>query len=111
MHNEIVCEKFYYGLQKKTINCYFNEVISVKKANYGRTSKNICGTSNTTTCYSHNSFDIISNNCGGKQYCTIKASNSIFGDPCVGVEKYLRVVYECVKAKNYFFYNDFQNTT
>ena len=80
------------------IKCRLNEVIVVKKANYGRTAKNVCGISRTTTCFSHNAFDIVSNNCGGKQRCTIKANNYIFGDPCKGVLKYLEVVYECVKG-------------
>ena len=97
-HTEIVCEKSYHGLQRKEIKCLSNEVIHVKKANYGRTATNICGTSSTTTCYSTNSFDIVSNNCEGKQTCTIEASNSIFGDPCGGIEKYLEVDYQCVQG-------------
>ena len=98
-HIEIVCEKSYYGIQSKAITCPLNEVISVKNANYGRTEKEICGTSSTIACYSRNSFEIVSNKCAGKQDCIIEASNSISGDPCVGVEKYLRVVYKCIKSK------------
>ena len=96
---EIVCEKSYHEFpQSKEIKCFSNEVIHVKNANYGRTATNICGTSSTTTCYSTNSFDIVSNNCEGKQTCTIEANNSIFGDPCFGIEKYLEVVYQCVQG-------------
>lgn len=33
--------------------------------------------------------------CGGKNNCTIEASNSVFGDPCYGIYKYLEVAYVC----------------
>lgn len=33
--------------------------------------------------------------CSGKNICTIKASNSVFGDPCVGTYKYLELAYIC----------------
>lgn len=33
--------------------------------------------------------------CNGKNSCTIRASNSVFGDPCVGTYKYLEVSYVC----------------
>lgn len=33
--------------------------------------------------------------CNGKNSCTIRASNSVFGDPCGGTYKYLEVAYVC----------------
>ena len=33
--------------------------------------------------------------CDGKHYCTIAASNGIFGDPCYGIAKYLTATWEC----------------
>ncbi|XP_075328731.1 L-rhamnose-binding lectin CSL3-like [Odontesthes bonariensis] len=30
--------------------------------------------------------------CNGRKFCNIRARNSVFGDPCVGTYKYLRVV-------------------
>ncbi|KAE8292666.1 L-rhamnose-binding lectin CSL3 [Larimichthys crocea] len=37
----------------------------------------------------------VSKSCNGKDSCIIKASNSVFGDPCVGTYKYLEVAYTC----------------
>lgn len=33
--------------------------------------------------------------CNGKNSCTIKASNSVFGDPCIRTYKYLELAYNC----------------
>ena len=36
--------------------------------------------------------------CEGKNSCAVEASNSIFGDPCGGVVKYLTATWECTAA-------------
>ncbi|MGI4401095.1 hypothetical protein ACR2V8_26930, partial [Klebsiella pneumoniae] len=33
--------------------------------------------------------------CNYRGFCTVRASNSVFGDPCVGTFKYLDVSYYC----------------
>ncbi|XP_063678553.1 mucin-22-like [Bolinopsis microptera] len=33
--------------------------------------------------------------CDGKNSCAVEALNSIFGDPCVGINKYLTATWEC----------------
>ncbi|KAL7399283.1 hypothetical protein ABVT39_022464 [Epinephelus coioides] len=37
----------------------------------------------------------VAESCNGKNSCIIRASNSVFGDPCVGTYKYLEVAYIC----------------
>lgn len=34
--------------------------------------------------------------CQGKQICFMKATNSWFGDPCEGIQKYLHIKYQCL---------------
>ncbi|CAK6982877.1 rhamnose-binding lectin-like [Scomber scombrus] len=36
--------------------------------------------------------------CNGKSSCRVKASNSVFGDPCYGTYKYLDVTFTCLPA-------------
>ena len=79
------------------IQCGKGKVITVTAANYGRTSNNpnCGGPIKTTSCNSSGALSKVSSECSGKQNCMIKASNSVFGDPCVGTKKYLEVTYEC----------------
>ena len=83
--------------QSLTITCT-NMVIRINSANYGRTAgSEICsGPIYTTNCYASNSLSIVQSRCQGLTSCTITASNSVFGDPCVGTYKYLEVDYTCV---------------
>ena len=37
--------------------------------------------------------------CEGKSSCQVEASNSVFGDPCVGIVKYLTATWECVSTE------------
>ncbi|KAM4736752.1 L-rhamnose-binding lectin CSL3-like [Anableps anableps] len=43
----------------------------------------------------HLSKDKVAERCNGKQRCSIRAVNSVFGDPCIGTYKYLEVDYVC----------------
>lgn len=38
---------------------------------------------------------VIIHSCNGKNSCTIRVDNSVFGDSCVGTYKYLEVAYVC----------------
>ena len=52
----------------------------------------------TTKCFavgSHKSLRIF---CHEKNPCNLSASNSVFGDPCVGTYKYIRFFYRCRKT-------------
>ena len=42
-------------------------------------------------CHSGTSMSVVKHRCQGQRSCTLYATNSAFGDPCVGTEKYLEV--------------------
>nr|BAF45138.1 rhamnose binding lectin [Tribolodon brandtii] len=73
-------------------------VIHVHHANYGRRDLVTCPhkLGRTTHCYSPQTSSLRSR-CDGKQLCKLCASNSVFSDPCVSVNKYLEVTYRCKK--------------
>ena len=79
------------------------QYIKIVSANYGRTDANICNGSPyckssqeefKKKCYS-DQFEYFYAKCTGKNMCSAIASNSVFGDPCVGTFKYLDVQYQC----------------
>ena len=37
----------------------------------------------------------VQDKCDGESFCRLQAKNSIFGDPCPGVAKYLTVTWKC----------------
>ena len=85
----------------RTIRCEGTAVLSILDANYGRKSRFICPTfqflsNQTTRCGAPNSSSVIMNLCQDETVCTLTSSNSMFGDPCHGVRKYLEVLYECI---------------
>lgn len=41
------------------------------------------------------SLFICIHSCNGKNNCTLSATSSVFGDPCIGTYKYLEVDYTC----------------
>ena len=51
-----------------------------------------------TKCAAKVSKRRVSKSCNGKRGCAIKASNKVFGDPCVGTRKSLKVSYVCAKG-------------
>ena len=77
--------------------------IKVIRANYGRWRKAICNRAKKymkdTKCAAKVSRKRVSRSCNGKRTCDIKASNKVFGDPCKGTFKYLRVAHICVPKK------------
>ncbi|XP_065667089.1 uncharacterized protein LOC100200514 isoform X4 [Hydra vulgaris] len=80
------------------IECSSNQKIKIIQANYGRTLSNVCpGTQDSNTkCNNEKiTIELVNKNCSAKSSCTIKASNAVFGDPCVGTYKYLEVQYSC----------------
>ena len=71
--------------------------LSVKWANFGRTSKTTCPHSaiSNTNCKDDNSLSIVKAECNGKNSCTIEVDSNTFGDPCGGTYKYLEIEYTC----------------
>ncbi|KAJ0037167.1 hypothetical protein NL108_018003 [Boleophthalmus pectinirostris] len=79
--------------------CDDGQVISVYGAHYGRHDSVTCAYKRpqsqiqNTDCY--NPTAKVAQSCNGKSSCVVRASNSEFGDPCVGTYKYLEVAYIC----------------
>ncbi|XP_049919823.1 uncharacterized protein LOC126402147 [Epinephelus moara] len=90
----VTCEHSFANL-----HCDTGQVISVYGADYGRHDQTTCTYKRPATQIQNSDCSqptsIVSDNCGGKNSCSIKASNSVFGDPCVGTFKYLEVAYVC----------------
>uniref|UniRef100_A0A3P9DMW7 SUEL-type lectin domain-containing protein n=1 Tax=Maylandia zebra TaxID=106582 RepID=A0A3P9DMW7_9CICH len=82
-------------------NLQCGEVLVIHGANYGRRDKTTCSDGRPASqlqvvqCSSQTSTSVVAKSCNGKNSCTISASNSVFGDPCVGTYKYLEVDYTC----------------
>lgn len=97
---------FFFGLasvtlcegNKGTIHCLGGGKIKVHSASYGRDDGSTCPSSSikTTNCHAGNSLSIVLNECNEKPSCELDSDNSVFGDPCKGTHKYLRVEYECI---------------
>ncbi|XP_063691539.1 SCO-spondin-like [Bolinopsis microptera] len=78
-----------------SINCG-EEMINIKHAAYGvYSNENTCGLSYGGNCISETSLQAMKERCDGKNSCAVEALNSIFGDPCGGIYKYLTATWEC----------------
>ncbi|CAK6954984.1 L-rhamnose-binding lectin SML-like isoform X2 [Scomber scombrus] len=81
------------------LDCDNGQVISVYNANYGRHDQTTCSykrpVSQIQNIDCSNPTSIVAESCNEKNNCTIAASNSVLGDPCVGTYKYLEVAYVC----------------
>ncbi|KAF6732804.1 L-rhamnose-binding lectin CSL2 [Oryzias melastigma] len=90
----IACENSYAHLY-----CDRGQVISVFGADYGRQDKAVCYASRPPSqvenVYCSNPTQIVAQSCDGKNSCSIRVNNSVFGDPCVGTYKYLQLSYVC----------------
>ena len=69
------------------MRCRGGKAIYIRSAIYGHENKN---------CEAENSKKIVSDICDGKTMCKVAASFSVFGNPCVGIFKYLKVGYICI---------------
>ena len=77
-----------------TLICPHLQKINILSANYGRlTGAQVCGwgTIKTTNCKANGALAKVQNHCQRKFHCTLRATNSEFGDPCIGTYKYLEV--------------------
>ncbi|KAG8193521.1 hypothetical protein JTE90_003732 [Oedothorax gibbosus] len=75
--------------------------LHVLRANYGRTSNGLCNEAAlnfTEECVSPNANETVALRCEDREECEVEASNTVFGDPCPGTEKYLEVEYECAPS-------------
>ena len=85
------------------ITCGDGDYIQIKYANYGRLDNSTCKSPNILddNCVANESLTIVAACCDGLQTCEIKASNGMFGDPCLGTFKYLEVRYSCKTGNLY----------
>ena len=84
--------------QEMELECPDGQQIKVDSALYGRKMSAVCKGARhdeTSDCAATTSLDVVKEKCDGKQYCDMKASNGVFGDPCVGTFKYLEVAFHC----------------
>jgi len=91
----IKCE--HSGPMRLDCSPWFIYVIS---ASYGRSSSSRCGGGGNTNCHAGSSMRVVENECEGQHRCTVHVTNSAFGDPCVGTQKYLEVDYKCLRNYN-----------
>ncbi|XP_078485663.1 L-rhamnose-binding lectin CSL3-like [Ciona intestinalis] len=82
---------------QSTISCEQGYTINVLDSFYGRTDRTTCPSGNTytTSCKASHSPIYIRGLCQGRRTCTIRADNSLFGDPCYGTYKYVQIKYVC----------------
>ncbi|KAK9512857.1 hypothetical protein O3M35_001182 [Rhynocoris fuscipes] len=90
---ELVCEH-----ETLVLSCQKGYTIDIREAIYGKTNPLYCTQEGNTMnhCSAGNALDIVKFQCNRKETCTLRASNQVFGDPCVGTIKYLDVTYECI---------------
>ncbi|XP_060066268.1 L-rhamnose-binding lectin CSL3-like [Ylistrum balloti] len=89
-----ICES-----EKVTMICPSSMQLNILYASYGRTDGHTCsryGMMRDTSCSAPGCVERVRKYCHGHHSCTIKASNSLFGDPCRGTYKYLKLKYQCV---------------
>ncbi|XP_024148699.1 L-rhamnose-binding lectin SML isoform X2 [Oryzias melastigma] len=91
----VACER-----RTAKLTCPSGKTIKVLSAYYGRRDSSVCTLNcplvQTQNEDCENPTDLVAQQCDGTSSCTIKASNSVFGDPCPGTYKYLEASYICV---------------
>ncbi|KAJ8042978.1 Adhesion G-protein coupled receptor G4 [Holothuria leucospilota] len=84
--------------QTMSIDCPEGK-IKIQIALYGRINNTCCPWSTYQNedlqCASNKSMGVVKERCQDTSNCTVPAENDYFGDPCVGVFKYLAVNYTC----------------
>jgi len=80
---------------KLSMNCPAGTQIKVHSAMYGRQHKTTCSHNNNDKCKASSSDSKVKTKCNGLRSCVEYARNSVFGDPCRGVRKYLQVKWSC----------------
>ncbi|CAG2211146.1 unnamed protein product [Mytilus edulis] len=87
--------------QNLTITCPNNFVISFDDANFGRgrSDSQRCrewlGIENTHCDNHKQTLKVFNDKCKEQQKCSLPVNKATFGNPCVGVTKYLNVKYHC----------------
>nr|XP_049610409.1 uncharacterized protein LOC125988797 [Syngnathus scovelli] len=81
------------------LHCGFGHVIKVYGADYGRRDRTTCSYRRAAHELENvdctHPTDLVAKMCNGKYGCAITASNTVFGDPCITIYKYLEISYTC----------------
>jgi hypothetical protein len=81
-----------------TLSCPSGQVVkSITFGSYG-TPTGSCPSFSQGACHASTSKSTLESLCLNKQSCSVAATNSTFGDPCVGTFKKLAVTYTCDAA-------------
>jgi hypothetical protein len=85
-----------HSKQDAELQCPSGQTIeTIEFASYG-TPTGACDQGfETSTCHAAGSVDVVEGLCLNQSSCTVDAANSLFGDPCRGTPKYLRITYTC----------------
>ncbi|PSS35673.1 Beta-galactosidase [Actinidia chinensis var. chinensis] len=80
-----------------------HKISSIEFASYG-TPKGSCQKFSKGNCHAPNSLSVVSQACEGRNRCSVRISNAVFGgDPCHGTVKTLAVEARCVPSSNIGF--------
>merc|ERR1712002_176235 len=77
--------------------CPIGQTIHILDGFYGRmTGNEVCpGNVSNQKCRGEGDLALIKEACQYKDFCSLTARNSVFGDPCYGTNKYLEVLWIC----------------
>ena len=78
--------------------CPEGSVLRVTEATFGRTTASVCpkeGAQATTNCSEPTALQTASRMCNNEHKCDVNVTTSAFGEPCLGVHKYLNVSFKC----------------
>ncbi|XP_077967717.1 uncharacterized protein LOC144421957 [Styela clava] len=93
--SEVACEN-----TALNIECASGKVIQIVDAMFGRIDNNICSSAGSeNSCMATGALQKVRNTCEGYAQCSLTASSQIFGDPCPGVNKYLKVDFMCILSE------------
>lgn len=81
------------------IECRGDATIKIISTIFGRVSLEVCKRwyqkNWSTTCRAKKALAIVKQACEWRSSCFLYANTGVFGDPCFGTEKYLKVTYKC----------------
>ena len=82
-----------------SIHCRGDATIKITSAVFGRLSFAVCKPYNQNTwtkfCRAKQALNVVKQTCEGRSSCFVYANTGVFGEPCLGLEKYLQVTYRC----------------
>ena len=75
-----------------------NATIHIHSAFYGRTQV-ACGIRSLALGCKADVTSLVVDMCKDKTLCTFLVDDTVFGDPCFGLEEFLAVEYSCVEGQ------------